>query len=755
MNDSIAISSNECIDYIKPSNKLSMLKRPSTINTTHHLQSQSIDNEQQNENLSPNRSMLQIPYNNISRKSLSRKASLKSNNPQYATLPAGFDINNIMTQQHNDKQLLPPPSPASTRLSMGRKSSNHDVVSPKMITVSSFTAHSQSQSQRTLSHSKSVHMLETPTKSTPRASLNNISAVLTDSSSITSDGTESITVFVRVRPVLPSDSINTKQCVTVQNNAVVVDNQKLQKQAKYTYDHVFDQSAPSIELYQYILNNIVSVTNGYNATILAYGQTSSGKTFTISGKDGVISQSLQTLYSTTNEYKLKYSVAYLEIYNEKVFDLLSFSGSNDGERSTLDIRESADGTFYVEDLTQHDAPDIDTMTKLIERGTGNRLTNSTVMNAASSRSHSVLCIQCERISADGNLVGTSKLNIVDLAGSEKLTQEHTSNISKETVGINLSLSTLASCIAALASHSKHIPFRDSKLTRLLKDSLGGNARTTMIACVSPMQVSENETMSTLRYAARVKLIKNKPVLLIDPTEHYITTLQQQIQHLKSALLHKNVMCVHMYDSVNQLVGHKLPSSELIDHQLTYESTEQCINDPMNNTSILQCMLQQPCTANDGIVHTDTTEPLNSFFNPNSNDPLMTDLLSPVESTPSNISTNTQSLYNLYTSHIQALQHQLGSGTISADNSLVLSHSIDDLLAVNEAQKQYIATLLAENADHKHRMLNAGSVVTELQNHLTTLITSKQQLKTALNDIDQLKAQLAATNQNNQPGCTLM
>lgn len=206
--------------------------------------------------------------------------------------------------------------------------------------------------------------------------------------------------------------------------------------------------------------------------------------------------------------------SYLEIYNEEVRDLLVQTNGK------LDLKENPDTGVYVKDLSTFIVKDVSEIEKLMAIGNKNRVVGATLMNAESSRSHSLFTVTVEMSepSENGEHIRVGKLNLVDLAGSERQSKTGaTGDRLKEAAKINLSLTALGNVISALVDgKSSHVPYRDSKLTRLLQDSLGGNSKTMMIATFSPASFNYEETLSTLRYASRTKQIKNKPKVNEDP-----------------------------------------------------------------------------------------------------------------------------------------------------------------------------------------------------------------------------------------------
>ena len=288
---------------------------------------------------------------------------------------------------------------------------------------------------------------------------------------------------------------------------------------------------------------IENVMEGYNGTIFAYGQTGTGKTFTISGvpKDpelkGIMARSFETIFKSIEcDSKKQYLVraSYLEIYNEEIRDLLSKNGQN-----KLDLKEK-DNTVYVKDLSTFVVKTPEDMMEVFNEGVVNRHVGQTDMNEQSSRSHSIFSITIE--SSETGLDGKShirvgKLNIVDLAGSERQSKTKAEGDRlKEGIKINLSLSTLCHVISSLTDPKcTFVPYRDSKLTRLLQDSLGGNTKTVMIANIGPADYNTDETLSTLRYASRAKAIQNKPHINEDPKDTMIREFQEEIARLKTEL----------------------------------------------------------------------------------------------------------------------------------------------------------------------------------------------------------------------------
>ncbi|KAF3420365.1 hypothetical protein E2986_00290 [Frieseomelitta varia] len=309
----------------------------------------------------------------------------------------------------------------------------------------------------------------------------------------------------------------------------------------YQFDAAFDPQSTTESVYENVGSVIVeAVLDGYNGTVFAYGQTGCGKSHTMRG---FIERALDHIFEATStaSAQMRYLalLSYLEIYNERLRDLLQ-----DGASDMLTLKEDPNrGTYVAGGLREVTVKDAAECARLVEQGDRRRAAAATKMNAASSRSHAVLTLSLETLaineenSKTENTVKRGRLHLVDLAGSERQARTGaTGDRLKEAASINLSLSALGNVISALAAgHGRHVPYRDSKLTRLLRDSLGGNARTLMIACVSPSDVDAEETLSTLRYAARARCIKNKPVINEDPKDALLRQYQLELQRLRKLL----------------------------------------------------------------------------------------------------------------------------------------------------------------------------------------------------------------------------
>ncbi|KAK6338746.1 kinesin-like protein Klp5 [Orbilia brochopaga] len=327
---------------------------------------------------------------------------------------------------------------------------------------------------------------------------------------------------------------------------------KQQKDMRFGFDRVFDENATQGEVYEQTTKGLLdSVLDGFNATVFAYGATGCGKTHTISGtkqQPGIIFLTMEELFQRIEELKseksIELSMSYLEIYNETIRDLLIPGGSKIG----LNLREDSNSSIAVAGLSTHRPMNVQEVMEMIVMGNENRTMSPTEANATSSRSHAVLqinVVQKNKTAALSEDLFSATLSIIDLAGSERasVTKNRGERL-LEGANINRSLLALGNCINALCDPSKknHIPYRDSKLTRLLKFSLGGNCKTVMIVCVSPSSHHYDETHNTLKYADRAKKIKTKVSRnMINVNRHVsqyvkaIYDLQQEVADLKKRL----------------------------------------------------------------------------------------------------------------------------------------------------------------------------------------------------------------------------
>ncbi|KAK6938656.1 Kinesin motor domain, partial [Dillenia turbinata] len=386
-----------------------------------------------------------------------------------------------------------------------------------------------------------------------------------------------VKVAVHIRPLIGDERLQgCKDCVTV-----VPGKPQVQLGAhSFTFDHVYGStgSPPSAMFEECVAPLVEGLFQGYNATVLAYGQTGSGKTYTMGTgfKDGshtgLIPQVMNALFSKieTLKHQIEFQlhVSFIEILKEEVQDLLDSSSINKSETANghvgkvavpgkppIQIRETSNGVITLAGSTEVGVSTLKEMAACLEQGSLSRATGSTNMNNQSSRSHAIFTITLEQmrklntsVPTDGSLNESlneeylcAKLHLVDLAGSERAKRTGSDGLRfKEGVHINKGLLALGNVISALGDEKKrkegvHVPYRDSKLTRLLQDSLGGNSRTVMIACISPADINAEETLNTLKYANRARNIQNKPVVNRDPVSNEMLKMRQQLEYLQAEL----------------------------------------------------------------------------------------------------------------------------------------------------------------------------------------------------------------------------
>ncbi|XP_019629575.1 PREDICTED: chromosome-associated kinesin KIF4A-like [Branchiostoma belcheri] len=357
-----------------------------------------------------------------------------------------------------------------------------------------------------------------------------------------------VRVALRCRPLLPKETMEgcqtCLQFVPGEPQVLVLGTDKA-----FTYDYCYSMDTMQEQVFEEaVLPLLDGFFKGYNATVLAYGQTGSGKTHTMGGaysssiEDesvvGIIPRVIQHIFKGIQERDKSdfiIKVSYLELYNEEIIDLLS------KEKENIVIRDTTSGGISITGLQEITTQTGKELVGCLEQGNVHRTTAATAMNATSSRSHAIFTISMEQRKKDDNAdYCLSKFHLVDLAGSERAKKTKAEGDRfKEGVSINKGLLSLGNVISALGDESrgqKHVPYRDSKLTRLLQDSLGGNSHTVMIACVSPADSNLEETINTLRYADRARKIKNKPIVNRDPQTAELLRLKQMVQQLQIQLM---------------------------------------------------------------------------------------------------------------------------------------------------------------------------------------------------------------------------
>lgn len=359
-----------------------------------------------------------------------------------------------------------------------------------------------------------------------------------------------VKVAVRIRPLVKSEI--ERGCQNVIEKVPGIQQVIVKTNDAFTFNYVFSVDDTQEFVYEKaVFGMLEKLFNGYNVTILAYGQTGSGKTHTMgtafSGNfdtgTGVIPRAVHDIFKKISninaDYTATVSCSFVELYQEQLYDLLSTSSR---EQSVVDIREDGNRGIIMPGLTEAPVNSAKETTDFLMKGSAGRAVGATAMNSQSSRSHAIFTINIQMThNTDSNRSTSSKFHLVDLAGSERAQKtKATGDRFKEGVKINQGLLALGNVISALGSgqNNGYIGYRDSKLTRLLQDSLGGNSVTLMIACVSPADYNVDETLSTLRYADRARKIKNKPIVNQDPKAAEINRLNGIIQKLRMELLAK-------------------------------------------------------------------------------------------------------------------------------------------------------------------------------------------------------------------------
>ncbi|KAH0574402.1 Kinesin-like protein [Spironucleus salmonicida] len=333
-------------------------------------------------------------------------------------------------------------------------------------------------------------------------------------------------VLLRVRPMIQREQNNNDAiCISINDTQIslkeTTGNQlfdEFSQLYQFNFDKIFDSTSENEDIFDQVQPLLTSFLEGYNATIMCYGLTSSGKTYTMLG---ILPQCISYILNNTDSV---ITVSYVQIYNEQLQDLL------DDPQKGLKIRETPKNEIYVENLSQYLVKTLEDVIQLLEIGLQNRKTAATVFNEISSRSHTILTINLEGKETK------SKIQFVDLAGSEKIVNQDQKQ-QRETSNINKSLNALGNVIFALTeSKNQHVPYRDSILTRILQDSIGSNCLSQLIVCLSPASSCFYETLNSIRFAERAKKIKQKAQknVIVDD-EGIIGKLEKQICQLKQDL----------------------------------------------------------------------------------------------------------------------------------------------------------------------------------------------------------------------------
>jgi hypothetical protein len=389
---------------------------------------------------------------------------------------------------------------------------------------------------------------------------------------------KNVRVLVRCRPLLPREASGTIATLRVDQTgrSVGMGVPGSASETRFTFDGVADMTCTQVDVFELgRIGELVAATlSGYHSTIFAYGQTASGKTFTMEGyeygrdrsnkplanlqteprKLGIIPRTVGALFERVaaagGEGALRVRMSYFQLYKEQIYDLLSTSAPADARaaasagadgrrpRRGLKLRWSAGVEFYVQNLSEYEVSSAEEALELFRTGVSHKAMAETHLNAASSRSHCVLQLRVERIElASGAVEQAATLSLVDLAGSERQAKgTERSAAMLDSVEINRSLFALRKVIVALADGPRktpHVPYRDSVLTKVLKHSLGGSARTLMVACISPADEAADESLSTLAYAARARTIVNAPLLNVPAKSREVARLKEELALLRA------------------------------------------------------------------------------------------------------------------------------------------------------------------------------------------------------------------------------
>ncbi|KAL4284852.1 hypothetical protein GQ457_16G015530 [Hibiscus cannabinus] len=411
---------------------------------------------------------------------------------------------------------------------------------------------------------------------------------------------EKICVSVRVRPPVSQDS-SSGTFWRVEDNRISL--HKLHgtpiPAISYAFDYVFDETCSNAKVYELLTKDVIhAAVDGFNGTAFAYGQTSSGKTFTMNGSPndpGLIHRAVNDIFQkiqmiSDREFLIR--VSYMEIYNEEINDLFAV------ENQKLQIHESLERGIFVAGLREEIVNNAEQVMKLLESGEVNRHFGETNMNARSSRSHTIfrmvieskgICMHSSGDYSSSDAIRVSVLNLVDLAGSERIAKTGAGGVRlKEGKYINKSLMVLGNVINKLSNGAKqraHIPYRDSKLTRILQNALGGNAKTSIICTLAPEEVHVEETKGTLLFASRAKRITNcaqvneilTDAALLKRQQLEIEELRMKLQGSRSEVLEQEILKLRNDMLKYELEREKL-EMELEEERRSHKEREQRIRD---------------------------------------------------------------------------------------------------------------------------------------------------------------------------------
>ncbi|CAK9870580.1 unnamed protein product [Sphagnum jensenii] len=352
-----------------------------------------------------------------------------------------------------------------------------------------------------------------------------------------------VAVCVRIRPLSEKEAQygSMVPCIRRSDQESFTFKDDKEEESVFTFDRVFYEDSIQADVFEFVAKPIVKdAMNAINGTILAYGQTGAGKTHTMEGPNmqnlddssakGILPRVAQCIFEfiqaadETSEFLIKLSM--VEIYMEKIRDLL------DATKNNLQVKENRAKGIFIAGVTERYVQTEKELLQILQVGLANRAVGATQMNAESSRSHCVFLFTIQQTNSEDRSMKTGKVYLVDLAGSEKVERTGAEGkLLSEAKMINKSLSALGNVINALTSETgSHVPYRDSKLTRILQESLGGNSRTTLLCCCSPSSLHVSETLSTLRFGSRAKQIRNKPKVNAERGRHELEQLLQKSEY---------------------------------------------------------------------------------------------------------------------------------------------------------------------------------------------------------------------------------
>ncbi|CAM6042624.1 unnamed protein product [Sphagnum compactum] len=380
-----------------------------------------------------------------------------------------------------------------------------------------------------------------------------------------------VAVCVRIRPLSEKEAQygSMVPCIRRSDQESFTFKDDKEEESVFTFDRVFYEDSIQADVFEFVAKPIVKdAMNAINGTILAYGQTGAGKTHTMEGPNmqnlddssskGILPRVAQCIFEfiqaadETSEFLIKLSM--VEIYMERIRDLL------DATKNNLQVKENRAKGIFIAGVTERYVQTEKEMLQILQVGLANRAVGATQMNAGSSRSHCVFLFTIQQTNSEDRSMKTGKVYLVDLAGSEKVERTGAEGkLLSEAKMINKSLSALGNVINALTSETgSHVPYRDSKLTRILQESLGGNSRTTLLCCCSPSSLHVSETLSTLRFGSRAKQIRNKPKVNAERGRHELEQLLQKSEYECEQLRGQVLILNARLQSLRAMLSKKVP-----------------------------------------------------------------------------------------------------------------------------------------------------------------------------------------------------